>query len=86
MKKRKSLCILYTGAFVKENNILRETASGAECVVEYPLFYINIGDTCNKEMGFKYFGWFRNAKRHRQDTKNLVELISKIIGMCIHIK
>ncbi len=53
---------MYTGAFVKENNILRETASGAECVVEYPLFYINIGDTCNKEMGFKYFGWFRNAK------------------------
>ena len=51
---------------------MRETASGAECVVEYPLFYINIGDTCNKEMGFKYFGWFRNAKRHRQDTKNLV--------------
>lgn len=47
---------------------------------------LNIGDTCNKEMGFKYFGWFRNAKRHRQDTKNLVELISKIIGMCIHIK
>ena len=44
------------------------------------------GNLCNKETGFKWPGWFRNAKRHRQDTKNLVELISKIRGMYIHIK
>ncbi len=47
---------------------------------------LNIGGLCNKETGFKWSVWFRNAKRHRQDTKNLVELISKVRGMYIHIK
>ena len=44
------------------------------------------GNLCNKKTGFKWSGGFRNVKRHRQDTKNLVELISKVRGMYIHIK
>ena len=82
---------MYTGAFVIVNNLLRgftPASEQAHMVLDFlPLPSLNIGGiSVIKKRDLEWSGWFRNAKRHRQDTKNLVELISKIRGMYIHIK